>query len=64
MHLLVPPGVTVVFGSLTGRDGDGSGPRPAPGVPVIELRTLVVAGKVHVSTPQPRRRGLLHRWTR
>jgi uncharacterized protein DUF1707 len=61
VHLLVPAGVAVVFGSLTGRAVDGPAPEPAPGLPVIELRTLVVAGKVHVSTPQPRRRGLLRR---
>jgi hypothetical protein len=61
VHLLVPAGVAVVFGSLTGRAADGPAPPPAPGLPVIELRTLVVAGKVHVSTPQPRRRGLFSR---
>lgn len=59
VHLLVPPGVTVVFGSLTGRPVDGAGappPAPVPGVPVIEIRSFVVAGRVNVRTPQPRRR--------
>ena len=57
VHLLVPSGVAVVFGSLTGQPAGESSPPPAPGVPVIELRTFVVAGKVNVRTPPPRRRG-------
>jgi hypothetical protein len=63
VHLLVPEGVTVVYGSLIGggptgrRAVAGTQTAPAPGVPVIELRTVVVAGRVHVQTPQPRRRG-------
>jgi hypothetical protein len=60
VHLLVPSGVAVVFGSLTGRPVDGAAPPPpasAPGVPVIEIRSLVIAGRVNVRTPQPRRRG-------
>ncbi len=63
VHLLVPAGVAVVYGSLTGRGPTsrravaGTQAVPAPGVPVIELRTVVVAGRVHVQTPQPRRRG-------
>lgn len=65
VHVLVPPGVAVVFSSLMGRPaGDESTPPPAPGVPVIELRTFVVAGRVHVRTPQPRRRGLFPRRNR
>jgi hypothetical protein len=65
VHVLVPEGVAVVFASLTGgRAADGAAqapPPPPPGVPVIELRTLVVGGRVHVRTPQPRRRGLFPR---
>jgi len=65
VHVLVPEGVAVVFGSMTGRRAaDGASPPPvppAPGVPVIELRTFVVGGRVHVRTPQPRRRGLFPR---
>ena len=57
VHLLVPPGVAVVFGSLTGQPVASTAPPPAPGVPVIELRTFVVAGKVNVRTPNPRRGG-------
>jgi hypothetical protein len=62
VHLLVPPGVAVVFRSLTGRDVGESSPPPAPGVPVIEIRVLAVAGRVHVRTPRrprtrPRRHG-------
>ncbi len=57
VHVLVPPGVTVIFGSLTGRPVEGAPPpAPVPGVPVIEIRSLVVAGRVNVRTPQPRRR--------
>jgi hypothetical protein len=64
VHVLVPEGVAVVFVSLTGRRADGATQAPlppAPGVPVIELRTFVVGGRVHVRTPQPRRRGLFPR---
>jgi hypothetical protein len=65
VHVLVPEGVAVVFGSLTGRraaDGASQAPvPPAPGGPVIELRTFVVGGRVHVRTPQPRRRSLFPR---
>ena len=57
VHLLVPSGVAVVFGSLTGQPGGESSPPPAPGVPVIELRTFVVAGKVNVRTPRRPRTG-------
>jgi Domain of unknown function (DUF1707)/Cell wall-active antibiotics response 4TMS YvqF len=58
VHLLVPSGVAVVVTSLSGRPGAGaSPPPPAPGVPVIEVRTFAVAGRVHVRTPHPRRRG-------
>jgi hypothetical protein len=57
VHLLVPSGVAVVFGSLTGQPVGEPSPPPAPGVPVIELRTFVVAGKVNVRTPRPRSRG-------
>jgi hypothetical protein len=63
VHLLVPPEVTVVYGNLTGHRG-AAPPPPVPGVPVIELRTVVVAGRVNVRTPRPRRRGgLFSRWT-
>jgi DUF1707 SHOCT-like domain/Cell wall-active antibiotics response LiaF, C-terminal len=64
VNLLVPEGVAVIFSSLTGRrDADhvSPPPPPAPGVPVLELRTFVVAGRVHVRTPQPRRPGSLFR---
>jgi hypothetical protein len=74
VHVLVPEGVTVVVGSLTGRPAaptpGATGPaatgpaRPvpqAPGMPVLEIRTFVLAGRVHVRSPQPRRRGLLRR---
>ena len=78
VHLLVPSGIAVVYSSLIGRPGSltdqpilrGSAPPPAPGgppapgVPVIELRTFVVAGKIHVRTPRPRRRGLFPRRNR
>ncbi len=57
VHLLVPSGVAVVFGSLTGQPIASSAPPPAPGVPVIELRAFVVAGKVNVRTPHLRRGG-------
>jgi hypothetical protein len=60
VHLLVPDGLAVVYGSLAGRGDAGRAAQspapPTPGMPVLELRTLVVAGKVHVRTPRPRRR--------
>jgi hypothetical protein len=68
VHLLVPQGIAVVFGSVTGgrAASQPSAPAapPAPGVPVIELRTFVLGGRVHVRTPQPRRRGLFSRRSR
>jgi hypothetical protein len=65
VHVLVPDGIAVVTASLTGRrSADEASPAPAPGVPVLELRTFVVAGRVHVRRPQPRRRGLFPRRSR
>jgi Domain of unknown function (DUF1707) len=48
-----------------GRPAERARPAPPPpaGSPVIELHTLTVLGRIHVSTPRPRRGGFF-RWTR
>jgi hypothetical protein len=70
VHLLVPAGLTVVTRNLSAslpgaRPDPHPEPRPEPlvrtGMPVIELHTLTVLGRIHVRTPRPRRGGLFNR---
>ncbi len=54
VQLIVPDGVAVQMTgtSVLGRRLTGSGVAPAPGVPVIEVRAMAVAGRVKTIVPR------------
>ena len=53
LELIVPDGIAVVrTGTAAGRRHAGDSPPPRPGVPVIEVRTLSLGGRVRVVTPR------------
>jgi uncharacterized protein DUF1707/cell wall-active antibiotic response 4TMS protein YvqF len=67
VRLIVPAGVEVVMSGtvLLGRrrGATAAGPPPDTDIPVIEVRSFVVAGEILVRTP-PRQRRWLPRWRR
>ncbi|HWG62496.1 MAG TPA: DUF1707 domain-containing protein [Streptosporangiaceae bacterium] len=57
VHILVPPTVAVTTVSVTAAVNRPAEVAAPTGTPVIELRTLMVLGRVIVRSPKPRRQG-------